>query len=169
MTRWMNVVMMTGALALGALWGCDDGEGEDALPPPGATVFTLTAEGGTFDGEGALEGVRLTVPANAVAETMELWMAPPETLPPPPAGGVLVGVEIEFGPESTMLAAPAELTLPFEMSRVMQAGAALQFVKVWRFGPDGWVLEEPIAVPTEAGVTIETECLGHFGAGVETE
>lgn len=156
---------LTPALTL----GCGDDESTAETPPPGATVFTLTAEGGTFDGQGELAGVRLTVPADAVSAPTELWMAPPETLPPPPSGGVLVGLEVEFGPGDPMLAAPAQLTLPFEMTRVMQAGAALQFVKVWRFGPDGWVLEEPSMFPTEEGVTISTTDLGHFGAGVETE
>lgn len=156
-------------LILAFVPGCGDDEATDDPTPPGATVFTLTAEGGTFTGEGELSGVRLTVPADAVSAPTELWMAPPETLPPPPEGGVLVGVEVEFGPDDPVLAMPAVLTLPFEMTRVTQAGAALQFVKVWRFGPDGWVLEEPSMFPTEEGVTISTTDLGHFGAGVETE
>lgn len=158
-------------LTAAALWACGDdtGDTEPDAAPAGATAFTLTPAGGVFDGTGDLAGVRLTVPPDAVSADTPLWMAPPETSPPLPETGLMVGVELRFGPGTPTLAAPAELTLPFEPAQVMQAGVALQLVKVWRLGPDGWVIEEPSAVPSEAGVTVRVDTLDQFAAGVEIE
>ncbi len=158
-------------MCVAGLIGCGDVDDSGLDAPEGATVFTLTPAGGTFEGEGDLEGFRLSVPPEAVSADLELWMAPPASSPPLPDTGVLVGPEIEFGPGRPTLALPAELTLPFEPSRVMQAGVALQFVKVWRVGPDGWEIQDPVAQPAEGGdgVTVSIDTLSHFGAGVEIE
>lgn len=165
----MKNLLMALILTSGGLWGCGSETDDDAYVPPGATTFTLTPNGGTFEGTGELTGVRLVVPADAVDADVELWMAPPEETQPLPATGLFVGPEVVFGPGEPMLNAPAQLTLPFEVTSVMQAGVALQFVKVWRMGPDGWVLEEPAGIPTEDGVSVDVSTLGHYGAGVEIE
>lgn len=151
--------------------GC--GETDDTAPgdtaPPGATRFTLTASGGTFAGEGALDGVELRVPAGAVDGERALWMAPPAEPRPLPASGRMVGPEVHFGPETLALAEPAELTLPFDPANVTAAGVAIDAVKVWRVGPDGWTLEEPAAPPASAQVRATVDTLSRFGAGVEIE
>lgn len=167
MTRFVVGGLLTALCALGC------GETDDTTPddaaPAGATVFTLTASGGTFAGEGALDGVELRVPAGAVDGERALWMAPPVEARPLPASGRMVGPEVLFGPETLTLAQPAELTLPFEPAEVTAAGAEIDEVKVWRVGPDGWTLEAPLAPPGSARVTATVGQLSRFGAGVEIE
>lgn len=143
--------------------------GSDDAAPAGATVFTLTAAGGAFAGEGALAGVALVVPEGAVEGEHELWMAPPAEERPLPSTGRMVGPEVLFGPEEVVLLRPAELTLPFEASRATAAGAEIDAVKVWRVGPDGWALGEPVGAPGEGRVTASVERLSRFGAGVVVE
>lgn len=162
-----NVMAILALLIGGASIGCAESE-DDLAVPAGATAFTLTPSGGTFEGTGELEGFRLTVPADAVDGDVELWMAPTEDSPPlDEENGAMVGPEIRFGPGEPALAAAASLTLPFEPERVASFGVEIRLVKVWRLGPDGWVIEEPTATPTEEGVTISVEELGTFAAGIE--
>ncbi len=162
--RALLMLLFTSASALA---GCGDDVEDDV--PPDATRFTLSPAGGTFLGEGPLAGVRLDVPPDAVSETFELWMAPPESSPPLPETGEMVGPEVEFGPGVVPLAAPAELTLPFEPAAAEQVGVARFNVKVWRVGPDGWQIDDPVEPPSADEVTVVINSLGHFGAGVEFE
>lgn len=153
-------------LAAVCAFGCG---GADDTAPAGATVFTLTAAGGAFAGEGPLAGVALVVPQGAVEGEHALWMAPPSDERPLPSTGRMVGPEVIFGPEEVVLLRAAELTLPFEPSRATAAGADIDAVKIWRIGPDGWTLAEPLDPPAEGRVTAGVERLSRFGAGVEVE
>lgn len=162
----LKTLLLLSFTAASALWGC--GETEDDVPPD-ATRFTLSPAGGTFLGEGPLAGVRLEVPADAVSETYALWMAPPESSPPLPDTGQMVGPEVRFGPETVPLAVPAELTLPFDAGQAEQVGVARFNVKVWRLGPDGWEIDDPVEPPSGDDVTVVITSLEHFGAGVEIE
>jgi len=163
MRRFLLTLCVGGSM----LTACDSTEVDD--PPPGATTFTLTAAGGTFDGAGPLVGVQLVVPPGAVDAAMTLWMAPPQAERPLPEEGRMVGPEVSFGPIEVALAAPAELTLPFESGRVAEAGVELGFVKVWRIGPSGWTIEDAVTPPDAERVTARVERLNRFGAGVELE
>lgn len=165
--RFIRACLVTAIASAGALWGCGD-ETDDGVPP-GATLFTLTPSGGVFLGEGPLAGVRLDVPPGAVDADFDLWMAPPEVSPPLPETGQMVGPEVLFGPSEVALAEPAQLTLPFDLGQASLVGAERFEVKVWRNGPDGWEIDEPVQAPEADEVTVEIVTLGHFGAGVEIE
>ena len=56
-----------------------------------------------------------------------------------------------------------------EPATVEQVGSQAFMVKVWRQGPDGWMIDEPTAEPTTDRVTVIIDTLGLFGAGVELE
>lgn len=164
--RWVFVALI---VVGGGSAACDESARSPSAPPPGATAFTLTAAGGTFVGTGPLAGVELTVPNDAVDGPVDLWMAPPEAEQPLPETGRMVGPEVQFGPAELALQRTAELTVPFDPDRVAETGVELGFVKVWRVGPDGWVIDEPVAAPTADRVTSRIDHLGRFGAGVELD
>lgn len=147
-----------------ALVGCDDGDEAGTSAPSGATVFTLGPNGGTFEGEGPLAGVVLTVPAGAVEAEVELFMAPPTTALPLPDIGRAVGPEVEFGPEVVALSAAATITVPFDSGRVSEAES--RFVKIWRLSDGAWILTEPSAEPADGLVSAEVTTISRFGAGV---
>lgn len=167
MRKLLMVMMLFGP----GLVACGETDTDEpgVMAPADATMFTLTPEGGTFRGEGPLAGVELVVPAGAVDEAVDLWMALPTEERPLPDTGQMVGPEVEFGPVEVALSASAALTLPFVPEEVEAVGSDVLLVKVWRVGPSGWTLEEPLDTASGDAVVAEVDTLTRFGAGVELD
>jgi hypothetical protein len=92
----------------------NDGDLLDEGPPPAGSRVekTIGAAGGTLAGAMGtpLAGVVLEVPAGALASDMILAIEVTGGAPP---GGMLVSPVVNVGPEGTLFAKPARLTLPW--------------------------------------------------------
>jgi hypothetical protein len=91
-----------------------DGDLLDMGPPPAGSRVekTIGAAGGTISGESGtpLAGVVLDVPAGALASDTILAI---EITGGSPPGGTLVSPVVNVGPDGTLFAKPARLTLPW--------------------------------------------------------
>jgi hypothetical protein len=144
--------------------GADDGSG---APAP---LLTLTAtvgpEGGELIGEAGtqLAGVRLVVPAGALAEPTQLALQgtiDPTPLPPTAEG---IGPQFAILPDGVEFAVPAELTVPFDP--MLRAGweTPNEDCRVWYRDGEGWARADAIAA-TDQGVTVEIPRATVAGAG----
>ena len=139
--RPLSLFAIPALLAVAA--GCG---GTDPADPGAASLIEaeLGPEGGSLEGgPGLLDGVRVEVPAGALAEPTWVSLSAAEGLNPLPDGGVAVGPQVRLGPDHLELASPATVRLPFSGYQVQAAGSDTRMVKVWYVGPEGWELMPP--------------------------
>lgn len=147
--------------------GADEDPPADAADEPGALSGTVTADGLTLigDTDTAFEGVRVELPAGAATAGARLTIRPATDLNPLPSGAVAVGPTFALALDEGTLDQPVQVVLPFSPEAVAAAGRELVAVKVWRVGPEGWLLAEPLDVAT-GRVTLSLDTLTVVGAGL---
>jgi hypothetical protein len=162
----MAIVKMVG-LALGLVAaGCDGAGGVDG----GADTVrgTIGAAGGELVGQPgtALEGVRLSIPAGALAADTEIEIAPAGTAAALPVTAVRCGPMFTLRPAGLSLAAPAALTLPFSEGTVTDQLRFDDQVKVWV--SDGSTWGQRLQTESATGsVTVQLDTLAEdVAAGV---
>jgi hypothetical protein len=137
-TMGMAMVKMVG-LALGLVAaGCDGGGGADG---GGDTVRgTIGPSGGELVGQAgtALEGVRLAIPAGALATDTEIEIAPAGDAAALPVTAVRCGPMFALRPAGLALTTPAALTLPFSEQTVTDQMRFDDQVKVWVSDGSTW-------------------------------
>jgi hypothetical protein len=123
-------------------------------------------EGGVLEGlpETAFEGVRLEIPAGALAAPTDVRIRVVSDDTPLPERAERVGTQFAFEP-AIELAAPARLSLPVFSDQVQRLGQGAGDVKVWVRDSDAWALHEAAAT-AEDSVTIELASLTTAAAGV---
>ena len=94
---------------------------------------TIGPQGGELAGAkgSALEGVKLVVPAGALASDTRIAIKAASTDAALPAGTSGVGKQIQISPAGLQLALPAQLTLPVDASQVEANLRFAEDVKVW--------------------------------------
>jgi len=165
--RKINPVIASRALlTIGILLFAASGCGP-ASPPSDTLRATIGPQGGEIVGAkgSALEGVKLTIPAGALASDtgIEIKLAADDT--PLPATSVRCGPRIEIGPAGTQLAVAAQLTLPFDEDIVAANERFDDEVKVWVREGDHWGQREQVE-SSHGSVTIELSTLDTVAAGV---
>ncbi len=111
------------ALATALLFACGGGDdggnppppqpppaSPPAAPPPAAPVV------GPAGGTHTINGVTISVPANALSSTITLTVQPATAPLPSPTDGTPTGLEFEIGPAGTTFAQPVTVTLPLDSS-----------------------------------------------------
>lgn len=151
---------------------CDDDSTEsnpEPTPTNDAEVrSTIGPDGGELVGKQGteLEGVKLTIPAGALASDVDVWIRPTFDGDALPELSERVGLQVEVGSDGE-LTEPAELTLPFDPGVVARFGDEGDAVKVWVKGEgSGWSLVEADDA-TDADVTIALEQFTTAAAGVK--
>lgn len=164
--------MRAGLLLLGlsivAVAGCDSESAPVEGDEEGAEVRAIIgAEGGVLEGRAGteLEGVRLTIPKDALAADTEVFLRPTFVSTSLPELSERVGIQVEVGAEAE-LELPATLELPFDAGAVARFGEAAEDVKVWVLGSDSWSLVEASGA-SDATVTIPLERFATAAAGVK--
>src|SRR5215471_5762687 len=121
------------------------GGGETEKPSEkdtGVLRGTIGASGGELIGEvgSALEGVRLQVPAGALAKdtVIEIRPSSASATTPLPKTAVECGPEFEISPHDLVLAQPATVTLPFDEATVTTNYRFDDEVKAWLLDGDKW-------------------------------
>jgi hypothetical protein len=156
------------AIAIGMLLSAIIGCG---YPPTSQPSDTLRATIGPHGGEivgakgSALEGVKLTIPAGALASDTQLEIKVAVDDTPLPERAVRCGPQVEIGPAGTQLAVAAEVTLPFDESIVAANERFDDDVKVWVRQGDHWGQKEQVD-SSPGSVTIELSSLDTVAAGV---
>jgi 2',3'-cyclic-nucleotide 2'-phosphodiesterase (5'-nucleotidase family)/predicted extracellular nuclease len=145
----LNVVRRhTGWFALAAVLlatGCSSNDEFPALQPSPtpspAPVNALSqavsaAQGASLQGAagGALEGLRIEIPAAALPADATITAA---ALSEGPDGAV--GPVIDFGPDGTLFSTPVRVTLPFDPAR-LPAGVAASTLLAAKLGADGGLI-----------------------------
>ena len=102
-------------MLLGAAVACG-GSGASAPNGTGAQGATIGPQGGEIVGAKgtALEGVKLTIPAGALASDTPIEIRPSAEEASLPSSAVRSGPQFAIGPAGTLLAMPARVTLPFD-------------------------------------------------------
>ena len=154
---------MRALILLSVLCGCGEDPGDEAVT---ALELRVDGEGGTIAGATGtdFEGLRLSIPAGALTEAIDLRItrfAPERDFP---EGGFAVGPIFKIAPAMD-LTVPATLRLPFEPEEVARREAELRGVKVWYSAPEGWVLLDGAVQATT--VTADLRALGAVSAGVQ--
>jgi hypothetical protein len=155
-------------LAMGILLSAIIGCGYPPTSRPGDTLrATIGPQGGEIVGAkgSALEGVKLSIPAGALASDtqIEIKLAVDET--PLPETAVRCGPQVEIGPAGTQLAVAAQVTLPFDESIVAANERFDDDVKAWVREGDHWGQREQVD-SSPGSVTIELSSLDTVAAGV---
>lgn len=145
---------------------CDPGASGDSSGDVPTARFTAGVSGHTFEGTGPFEGLRIIVPAGAVSEDTVLVVTQREG-EPLPNGGQAVGPQFEIGPDALVLDAPLLITLPFDPSQVVNAGADVRGVKVWAVLGEGWVLLDSAEVIATGRVRVTLDPPTLLGAGID--
>ncbi len=156
------------ALAIGMLLCAPIGCGYPAASPPNDTLrATIGPQGGEIVGAkgSALEGVKLTIPAGALASDTRIEIKPATDDTPLPATAVSCGPQVEIGPAGTQLAVAAQLTLPFDENIVAANERFDDEVKVWVREGDHWGQKEQVD-SAQGSVTIELSSFDTVAAGV---
>jgi hypothetical protein len=164
------------AMTVAAALGCDQaGDGLTASPDAGATTIAtqgaLHAMMGPAGGElvGArgtpFEGVKLTVPAGALAEATDVAITVADGATPLPKTAVRCGPMFALAPAGLKLAVPATVTLPYDPAIVGDQNRFEDEVKVWVAREGGWGqrLQTDNAAST---VSVEIESFALIAAGV---
>jgi hypothetical protein len=129
--EWQRCVALSG---LACLAGC----GVGAQQQGDGLRATIGAEGGELAGAkgSPYEGVRMVIPAGALAQKTEIEIKAADVALPPSA--VRIGPQIQIAPVGLALAQPAQLTLPFD-ERIVAANPALaDQIKGWVRSADQW-------------------------------
>jgi len=143
------------------------GESEPAASNEQSLRATIGAEGGELVGKPgtAFDGVRLTIPAGALAQATEIEMTQAKNLNPLPTSAVGCGPEFEIQPAGLVLNDVATLTLPFDEATVTANYRFDDQVKVWAIEDGKW--GQRLQTESSAGsVTVEVKELNGVGAGV---
>ncbi len=129
---------------------------------------TIGPEGGELVGKVGteLEGVKLSIPADALNSEVDVWIRPTFDGDSLPALSERVGLQVEVGSDGELDAA-ATLTLPFDAGQVGRFGETADDVKVWVKGEgNAWSLVEADA-NSDVDVTISLEAFTTAAAGVK--
>lgn len=145
--------------------GCDAGAEGDAPPDVPTARFTAGVSGHTFEGSGPFEGLRILVPEGALSAETTLVVTQREG-EPLPSGGLAVGPQFDIGPDDLVLDEPLIVTLPFDSSQVVNAGADVRGVKVWATLGDGWTLIDSAEVTATGRVRVTIDPPTLLGAGI---
>ena len=113
----------------------------------------------------ALEGVRITIPAGALAANTEISVHPAESAAPLPSTAVRCGPEFAIEPAGLALAVPAAVTLPFDEDAVTAQDRFDDEVKVWAFDGAKWG-QQLQTDSTQGLVTIQLASMQTVAAGV---
>ena len=99
----------------------------------GAQSATIGSQGGEIVGAkgSALEGVKLTIPAGALASDTRIDIRPSVQEASLPSSAVGFGAQFAIGPAGTQLAKPAQLTLPFDEDVVTANDRFDDEVDIW--------------------------------------
>ena len=134
----------------------------------GTLHATIGPEGGELVGApgSPLAGVRLAVPAGALAAKTELTLHAVDEGTPLPKTAVRCGPNFSIEPAGLALALPASLTLPFDEDAITTQYRFDDEVKVWDLQQGTWG-QRIQTDSSEGSVTIELEALsGDVAAGV---
>jgi hypothetical protein len=120
------------AMLLSAAVACG-GSGASAPDGTGAQSATIGTQGGEIVGAkgSALEGVKLTIPAGALASDTPIEIRPSAEEASLPSSAVRSGPQFAIGPAGTPLAIPARVTLPFDEDVVTANDRFDDDVEVW--------------------------------------
>ena len=135
-------------LALGAafLAACGGGDGGNSPPVVGPAGGTHT-----------INGVTISVPANALSSTITLTVQSAVAPLPTPADGTAIGTEFEIGPAGTTFALPVTITLPLDPTAVPSDSEA-----VLMHGEGAQWVELPSQAIAAAAVSATTTSLSPF-------
>jgi ZU5 domain len=128
---------------------------------------TIGPQGGELAGAkgSALEGVKLVVPAGALASDTRIEIKAASSDVALPAGVAVVGKQFEISPAGMQLAVPAQLTLPVDASQVDANFRSAQDVIVLVQDGGEWARREQID-GGDGNVTVEISSLAIAEAGV---
>jgi len=163
--RATNLAAVLLAAACGG-GGYGDGGGPQPIQDMQATIGP---QGGELAGAkgSALEGVKLVVPAGALASDTRIAIKAASTDAALPAGTSGVGKQIQISPAGLQLALPAQLTLPVDASQVEANLRFAEDVKVWVQDAGQWAQTQQID-GADGTVTIEISSLAAVAeAGVD--
>jgi hypothetical protein len=137
------------------------------VPEQEALRATIGPEGGELVGASgtAFEGVRLQVPAGALAAPTALSIVPSDHGTPLPVTAVRCGPMFSLQPAGLALRVPVSLTLPYDEAIIAEQFRFEDQVKVWVSQSDGWGQR----LQTDGGtgrVTIELDSFAVVAAGV---
>lgn len=151
------------------------GSGSDGSVPNEAPSTSETArleavigpEGGELVGQAGtpFEGVKMTVPAGAIASATKLSITSGHSTTPLPATAIPCGPEFNIEPAGLAFAQPATLSLPVDANTVDEQNRLDDETKVWKLTADGWG-QEPQIDSSEGSVTIELSANTTVVAGV---
>lgn len=157
------------ALLLGSACSVEPMGAEPPATVPAAQSLrgTIGPEGGALVGQAGTPyaGVRLDVPAGALAAATEIEISQARAATPLPATAVQCGPMFELKPAGLALAQPAQLSLPFEEATVTDNYRFDDQVKVWMSKEGGWGQKQQID-SASGTVTIEVQTLTVYAAGV---
>jgi hypothetical protein len=160
-------------LVLAAGCGSDGSSGSGAgnekpgSEEAGVLKGTVGASGGELVGQvgSALEGVKLTIPAGALAEDTDIEIRPASAKTALPATAVECGPEFEISPPGLALAVPATVTLPFDETTVTDNYRFDDEVKAWVLNGDEW--SQRLQTESSVGsVAVEVDTFSTISAGV---
>jgi hypothetical protein len=109
------------AILLASAAACNGGYGDGGAAQPIQDMqVTIGPQGGEIVGAqgSALQGVKLVVPAGALASDMDIAIKAVATAAALPAGLAAAGTQFELSPAGLRFALPAQLTLPVDTSQV---------------------------------------------------
>jgi hypothetical protein len=164
--RWACALGVSSAIAAA---GCGANGGPNGTagsgPSGGADEPTVLhavigRSGGELVGERGtpLEGVRLTVPPNALAGDTELTISRTEGAQPLPKSVVACGPKFSIEPAGLQLAKPATLVMPVDGNEVTQQNRLADEVDVLAAAPSGW-MQHPQTASTDGSVTVTVDAL----------
>ncbi len=163
--RHLNVVLLV--LCIAVCWSCDEDDPKGASSILSGTVgsegLTLIAEEG-----GELEGVRLVVPAGALADGTTVTLSPADEDTALPEGALRIGPQVRIEASQIEINGQLELELPFDSAQVAEHDQDERQVKVWSLGPAKWSLIEPTGHADER-VQLVIDELTVYAAGIKLE
>jgi hypothetical protein len=157
------------ALSMTAVTACKSSgdSGAGGQQPSAALQATIGPEGGVLAGSAGtpLAGVKLVIPAGALASDTLIQIAPAQTESALPASALRVGPQFAIEPAGTQLAVPAQITLPFDDSAVSANDRFADEVAGFAMssGQKNQVDSDP------GTVTFDLESLDTVAAGVNAE
>jgi len=113
-------MLLSAAVACSGGYGFSTPNGAQNGAQSGAQSATIGPHGGEIVGAkgSALEGVKLTIPAGALASDTPIEIRPSAEAASLPSRVLRSGPQFAIGPAGTQLAMPARITLPFDESIV---------------------------------------------------
>jgi hypothetical protein len=159
------------ALSLAAITACSSYGSSSSSPAPQSNALqgTIGPEGGALAGTAgtALAGVKVVIPANALAAATSIVIEPVESAVPLPASAMRVGPQFQIGPTGTQLAVPAQVTLPFDSSAVSANDRFDDEVQALVLADGQWAQTRQ-ADNSAGSVTFDLSRLDVVSAGIES-